>query len=72
MILILARSSWSRAKEVIEIDDLSEEESMKYLTKRKINEEDAKKIYELVGGRIIDLKNAADQFLAKKPFEGRN
>ncbi|RIA90851.1 P-loop containing nucleoside triphosphate hydrolase protein [Glomus cerebriforme] len=65
-----SRSAWSRAKAVIEIGDLSEEESMKYLTeKRKINEVDTKKIYELVGGRIIDLKDVADDFLAKKPFE---
>ncbi|PKK67092.1 hypothetical protein RhiirC2_783960 [Rhizophagus irregularis] len=36
---------------------------MKYLTeKRKINEVDAKNIYELVGGRIIDLKTVADDF----------
>ncbi|PKY38013.1 hypothetical protein RhiirA4_391345 [Rhizophagus irregularis] len=43
---------------------------MKYLTeKRKINEVDAKNIYELVGGRIIDLKTVADDFLAKQPFE---
>ncbi|PKC01449.1 hypothetical protein RhiirA5_417789 [Rhizophagus irregularis] len=39
-----ARSAWSRAKAVIEIGDLSEEESMKYLTeKRKINEADTKR-----------------------------
>src|SRR4051812_6308989 len=40
IILILARSAWSRAKQpVIEISDLSEKESMEYLTKkRKINE----------------------------------
>ena len=74
MIFILAHSSnWSRAKPVIKIGDLSEEESMKYLTeKRKINEVDAKKIYELVGGYIMDLKEMADDFQKKKPFEGRN
>ena len=73
MILILARSAWSRAKKpVMEIGDLSKEESMKYLTeKRKINEVDAKNIYELVGGRIVDLKTVADDFLAKQPFEGK-
>ncbi|PKY54888.1 hypothetical protein RhiirA4_473944 [Rhizophagus irregularis] len=38
------RSAWSRAKAVIEIGDLSEKESMKYLTeKRKINEVDTKR-----------------------------
>ncbi|PKK71903.1 hypothetical protein RhiirC2_743663, partial [Rhizophagus irregularis] len=56
IILILARSAWSRAKHpVIEIGDLSNEESMKYLTeKRKINEVEAKKLYDLVGGRTKD------------------
>ncbi|EXX50928.1 hypothetical protein RirG_266150 [Rhizophagus irregularis DAOM 197198w] len=48
---VLARSAWSRAKHpVIEIGDLGNEESMKYLTgKRKINEVEAKILYELVG-----------------------
>lgn len=73
MILILENSAWSHSKKVIEIGDLSKEESIKYLTeKRKINKVDAKKIYELVGGRILDLKYMADDSLAKIPFEGRN
>ena len=68
----LARSAWSRAKQpVIEIGDLSEKESMEYLTeKRKINEVEAKKLYELVGGRIVELKDVADDFLAGQSFEG--
>ncbi|RIB18757.1 hypothetical protein C2G38_2036619 [Gigaspora rosea] len=50
--------AWSRAKPVMEIGDLSEKESMEYLiSKRKINEAEAKKIYELVGGRIVELDN---------------
>ncbi|RIA93160.1 hypothetical protein C1645_819795, partial [Glomus cerebriforme] len=70
-ILILARSAWSRAdKPVMEISDLSKEESIKYLVdKRKIKDKEAKKLYELVGGRIIDLKSVADKFLAKQSFE---
>src|SRR4051812_27259744 len=36
VILILARSAWSRAKKpVVEIGDLSKEESMEYLTKKR-------------------------------------
>jgi hypothetical protein len=71
VILISARSAWSRAKPVIEIGDLSEKESMEYLTKKcKINEVEAKKLYELVGGRIVELKDAADDFLAGQSFEG--
>lgn len=46
---------------MIEIGDLSEQESTKYLTdKYKINEADTKKIYELVGGCIIDLKGVTE------------
>ncbi|CAH1768579.1 14851_t:CDS:2, partial [Entrophospora sp. SA101] len=61
-----SRSSWSRAKKpVMEIGDLSEKESMDYLVnKRKISSSEANKIYELVGGRIVELKTVADDFLA--------
>ncbi|CAG8563361.1 16139_t:CDS:2 [Rhizophagus irregularis] len=64
-------SCWLRAKHpVIEIGDLSNEESMKYLTeKRKINEVEAKKLYELVCGRIVELKTVADDFLNGQSFE---
>ncbi|GES85541.1 P-loop containing nucleoside triphosphate hydrolase protein [Rhizophagus clarus] len=55
---------------VMEIGDLSEEESINYLVdKRELKEEDAKRLYELVGGRIIDLKQAADKLLAGQKFE---
>lgn len=70
----LARSSsWSRVdKPVMEISDLSKEESMKYLVeKRKINKKEAKKLYELVGRRIVELKSVANKFLAEQTFEGR-
>jgi len=73
MILILARtSSWPRAETpVMEIGDLSKEESMEYLiNKRKINEAEAKKLYELVGGCILELKAVSDDFFAGKSFEG--
>ncbi|RHZ79659.1 hypothetical protein Glove_142g57 [Diversispora epigaea] len=66
-----SRSSWSRAKKpVIEIGDLNKEESMYYLiNERKINFVDAKRLYDLVGGRIMELKNVADDFLAGQTFE---
>ncbi|CAG8594227.1 2543_t:CDS:2, partial [Paraglomus brasilianum] len=67
-----SRSAWSRAKKpVVEIGDLSKEESMEYLTKkRNINEVEAKKLYELVGGRIVELKTVVDDFrLAGQSFE---
>ncbi|GBC32411.2 P-loop containing nucleoside triphosphate hydrolase protein [Rhizophagus irregularis DAOM 181602=DAOM 197198] len=68
-----SRSAWSHAKAVI---DLSGEESMKYLTeKRKINKFErttrsaAPQRKHIKHGRIIDLGDVADDFLAKKPFE---
>ncbi|CAG8680093.1 7524_t:CDS:2, partial [Ambispora leptoticha] len=66
-----SRSAWSRAdKPVMEIGDLSEKESIDYLiNKRKINSVEAKKLYELVGGRIVDLKSVAGKFLAGQSFE---
>ena len=58
---------------MIEIGDLSKEESMEYLIeKRNIKEVDAKKLFDLVGGRIIDLKTVADDFLTGQEFKGRN
>jgi len=74
MILILARSAWSRAKKpVMEIGDLDKEESMEYLVKkRSIKEEDVKKLYDLVGGRIVELRTVADDFLVGITFEGKN
>jgi len=71
---ILARSAWSRAdKPVIEIGDLSEKESMKYLIdKRKINSVEAKKLYDLVGGRIVELMGISHKLVAGQYFEGKN
>jgi len=55
---------------VMEIGDLSEKESIDYLiNKRNIDSVEAKKLYELVGGRIIDLKSVADKFLAGQSLE---
>ena len=46
---------------------------MEYLTKkRNINEVEAKKLYELAGGRILELKTVANDFLAGQSFEGKN
>ncbi|CAB4388242.1 unnamed protein product [Rhizophagus irregularis] len=53
------RSAWSRAKAVI---DLSGEESMKTRSA-------APQRKHIKHGRIIDLRDVADDFLAKKPFE---
>ncbi|CAG8516203.1 9455_t:CDS:2 [Ambispora leptoticha] len=57
-------SAWSRAKQpVMEIGDLSKEESIEYLTKkRKINEVEAKNLYELV----VEKKFQSAQLLKKQ------
>ena len=71
---VLARSAWSCAdRPVMEIGDLSEKESMEYLiNKRKITPVEAKNIYDLVGGRIRELKATANKFLAGQSFEGKD
>jgi hypothetical protein len=81
--LFLARvNAWTRvSKPVIEISNLSKEESINYLVNKrgiktmkegKIDITEAKKLYELVGGCIKDLEVVADEFLiAKKSFEGK-
>ncbi|CAG8753103.1 14648_t:CDS:2, partial [Acaulospora morrowiae] len=63
------RSSWSRAEEPIEIGDLSREESLNYLIKRGIKIGTAEKLFDLVGGRIVDLKLIADRYLKGIPIE---
>ena len=42
------------------------------IEKRKINEETAKKLYKMVGGRILELKYAADDILAGQSIESKN
>jgi hypothetical protein len=49
---------------------VSKEEALQYLKLRNIDEEQAAKVYELVGGRIIDLEYAADEIKRKGGLEG--
>ncbi|RHZ90216.1 hypothetical protein Glove_2g35 [Diversispora epigaea] len=66
-----SRSSWSRAENPpIEIDDLNKEESMKYLIEKHQIIEEAEKLYELVGGYILELKAVAYNFSSEKSIEG--
>src|SRR4051794_7254332 len=72
MYFLLGRSSWSRAEEVLKVTDLTEDESMKYLVgKRKISPEEAAKLYDLFGGRIVQLKKAANKVQNGIPFDGQ-
>ena len=70
--LFLARSAWSRADDSIEIGDLTNEESLNYLIeKHGINKVEAKKLYELVGGHIIDLDYVANKIQNGTSLDGR-
>ena len=60
---MLQRSSWSRSGQ---ITDVSKEEALEYLKLWKIDEEQAARIYELVGGRMIHLKSIADDIAKQR------
>ncbi|RHZ80071.1 hypothetical protein Glove_139g36 [Diversispora epigaea] len=62
------RGHWADM-DYFEIGDLTKEESMDYLNKKNIGEEEARKIYELVGGCILDLKKAARDLFSGRSFE---
>ena len=64
------RSSWSRSGRITEVNDVSKEEALQYLKHRKIDDELAAQIYELVGGRMIHLKSIADEIKRNSTFEG--
>ena len=49
---------------------MSKEEALQYLKLRKIDEEQATRIYKLVGGRMIHLKNMADKIEGGGTLEG--
>jgi hypothetical protein len=68
----LGRSSITRASSFIEIPDLSEEESVTYLTqKRNLSDEMAKEVYALFGGRIKSLQKTATRIDTGTPFSGK-
>ncbi len=62
-------SSWSRHGQILEISDVSKKEALEYLEHRKVNKKDAMDIYELVGGRMIDLNFTANEVKRRK-FSG--
>jgi hypothetical protein len=55
---------------VNEIPEVSNVEAYDYLKLRGMGNEDQRKIYELVGGRMDHLKAAANVFQYKTAFEG--
>ncbi|RHZ65029.1 hypothetical protein Glove_319g168 [Diversispora epigaea] len=65
-----SRSACSRLWTTIDIGDLTKEESLDYLiNKHKIDIKEAEKLYDLIGGRILQLKSEADKLQQGKPFE---
>jgi hypothetical protein len=48
---------------------VSKEEALQYLNHRKIDEQQATQIHELVGGRMVHLKTVADDIKKKRTFE---
>jgi len=49
---------------------VSKEEALQYLKLRKINEEQAAQIYELVGGRMIHLQKIAAAIKRNTTLQG--
>jgi len=49
---------------------VSKEEALEYLKLREIDEEQAAQIHELIGGRMIHLKDVADKIQRKGTLEG--
>jgi hypothetical protein len=49
---------------------VSKEEALQYLELREIDKEQVAQIYELIGGRMIHLKDMADKIERKGTFEG--
>ena len=71
MLIAAERSSWSRHGSILEIPDVSKEEALQYLRGRKLDDKLALQLYELVGGRMVHLKLAANEIKMKnKSFHG--
>ena len=66
------RSAWSRHGPILEISDVSREETVKYLEEgRKLDNKLALQLYELIGGRVVHLEMAADNAKVRNmDFEG--
>ncbi len=64
----LGNSSWSRAATPIEVGDLTEAQSIEFLKKRGVDENIAKDIYSVTGGRIRLLQKCE----LWKSFEGKS
>jgi len=56
---------------MLEISDVSEQEALNYLRGRELDEKVALQIYELVGGRMIQLESAANDIkVQNREFDG--
>jgi len=54
----------------MEIGDVSEEEALLYLERRKIDKKQAQQIYDLVGGRMIDLQKSSAAIKENESVQG--
>ncbi|CAG8817244.1 206_t:CDS:2 [Gigaspora margarita] len=66
------RSAWSRAESIFEIPDLPKDKSMDFLDKNGIPLKEAEQFYNLIGGRIIQLKRAVKLFKTRSFDETKN
>ncbi|KIX03339.1 uncharacterized protein Z518_06891 [Rhinocladiella mackenziei CBS 650.93] len=63
------RSSWSRRGEITEIGDVTREEALQYLRLRKVDDELATQIYQLVGAGMIHLQSVTNEIEKNRTFE---
>ncbi len=72
VLVIVGRSSITRASSFVEISDLTEEEAMTYLIeKRSLPQNVANDLFALFGGRIKSLQNAATKIDNGVEFSGK-
>jgi hypothetical protein len=49
---------------------VSEKEALQYLKARELSDDQASKIYQLVGGRMVHLEMAADKIIQNRHLPG--
>lgn len=70
LIYISRRSSWSHHGQILEIGDIIEQEALEFLHSQGVEVGAAKIAFDLVGGRIVDLKLIVDTFHHDMNFDG--
>ena len=70
MLNVAARSAWSRSGRILEIPDVSETEALDYLKSRNLDGKQASQLYELVGGRVVQLESAVNDMKQNMTVKG--